>query len=866
MARRVMCLRKMGVRALITTLFFSLSLGPVPVSVAAPATTTASTIKTDAYDVPAYTQAKLPSISSCDAKAGADDASTDLPSSGNSYIDAVTSTATKLNKTYGTGKTKDDTTSSDDEEVDGNATLDTDCDKLKGDGAADKLGIDGDKLQCGVVNGDGYVDKMRAKKLASQKYLACKRGVLDALRGEIGCFKKQIADADGYMNEIVNGKGGLAEMLKSGNDDLMQIDQEIQDRQSQYTAANDRIEGGDGGNPPGLKAAKAALTDLSTKLPERVTQVNQQVQNLRSQQARFETLVGQLAMARAMDCMNTPVQGYRCVKDGATSSKYPTGSVSPVDYLKCIYAQSANKVAGGTVVRNATREDSYMKSATAAFTQAAGKAPSATALPDFSDTKAFTASMKVYTVNNPTDLAKLLGPTLRDMEAATGKNMTAQFTADINRCYAAAKKEVATERTDANSPIRASEIAMQQSFDTTKAANAKAFRELRDSYGTAVKAATGQSVNIDISKCEAASLEDQAKCFDALNAMTDALLTGKVVPTASPLTGPALALTNGQDPIHSFAAVLMAKNVTQRTIPVNCSGVDDCLTKYTNLRTQLKQTVDERKAFKETYKTQVNNRLLMTAKDLASKGVTGAGQAGVQQSGITLNSVSADVQKRKNQLATAMSKMGVEAGLDLDPKELKDPAKDDATGLYKPSDLKSLVMAEVSPALPDVNSKGFTDALKSISDRDKEESKLEDGLDTDIAAIESKVAECAKDKKKAALDTAEKACDKGREDMRACVTAAGKDQISMTSADINAIVDKMGCKTPECKIEAIKAAKGQQTGNSAPTTVAISCGISPAEVKSKCQYYDQLVDDMQKGDDGTSSKKSTTGDKSHNAK
>jgi hypothetical protein len=866
MIRPVMCLKKLGVRALVTPLFFSLSLGPVPVAFGGASPTPSSIIATSTYTVKDYSQSKLPSISSCDAKAKDSDTTTDLPSSGNSYIDSVTSTATKLNKAYGSGakKSTDDTESNDDD-IDGNATLDTDCEATKDKVASTKLGIDADKLAC-PLPAKPTLDELLEKKDASQKYLACKRGVLDALKGEIGCFKKQIADANGYMNEVVNGPGGLAEILNQGNNDLQSIDQEIQDRQSQYSSANERIEGGEGGNPPGLKQAKQALTELTTKLPSRVTQVNQQVQNLRSQQARFETLVSQLSMARAMECMNTPMQGYRCVKDGTTSTKYPSGSVSPVDYLKCIYAQSANKVAGGTMVRNAPREDAYMKQATAAFAQAAGKAPSATTLPDFSDSKAFSATMKVYTVNNPADLLKLLSPTLKDMQGATGKNMTAQFQADINRCYSTAQKEVATERTDANSPIKASEVAMQQSFDTTKAANAGAFRELRDSYATAIKAATGQSVNIDTSKCETASLEDQAKCFDALNSMSDALLTGKVNPTSSSLTGPAQALTNGQEPIHKFAAVLMAKNVTNRTIPVACSGVDECLTKYTGLRTQLKQTVDERKAFKETYKTQVNNKLMTTAKDLASKGVTGAGAAGIQTSGITLNSVAAGVEKRKTQLATAMSKLGVDAGLDLDPKEIKEPGKDDATGLFKPSDLKSLVMAEVTPQLPDMNSKGFTDALKSIGERDKEVEKLEDALDTDMAAYQSKAAECAATKKKAS-------CDKATEVLKDCKETASKNNLAVLDADIASVTAKLNTinsntkrtdsDTKEANTLNEKIAK--DNSDKASFTTASFCGIESTHMDTYCEYGDAVTDNKDKGNQATGQNKSGNSNTSTNA-
>jgi len=861
-----MCLREFGVRAVITALFLQLSLGSSAVAFAAD-----EKIAVDTYTPREFTAAKLPAISSCDAKATSDSiTSADMPATGSSYMDAILGTAAKLDKSFGNKSSTDTEDSDDEDDVDGNATLETDCEALKEKGASDKLGIDSEKLQCGVVNADGYIEHMKEMANASRKYLACKRGVLDALRGEIGCFKKQIADAEGYMNELVNGQGGLAEMLKAGNDDLQKIDQEVQDRTAQMTAANERIEGGEGGNPPGLRQAKDKITELSQKLPTRVTQVKQQTENLRNQQSRFETMVGQLSMARAMECMNAPTAGYRCVAEGTMSSNHPewNGAVSPMTYLKCLTAQSANKLVNGKVIKNAKREEALLKTVDAAFTQASAKAPNPTSLPDFSDAKAFAASMKVYTVKTPADLEKLLAPTLQTMEGATGKAMTAQFRADMNRCYSTAKKEIAAERVDSNSPIKASETAMKQSFETTRSANATAFREMRDTYLLAVKAATGQSVNIDTSKCEAASLEDQGTCFDALNSMTDALLTGKVNPTQ--LTGPAMALTNGQEPIHGFSSTLAAKNVSARSITVNCSGVDDCLTKYTNYRTQLKAAVDERKAFKETYKGNINNKLLNTAKELASKGTMGAGAAGVQASTITLNAVAANIERRKTQLATALSRLGVKDGLDLDAKEIKTPEKDE-NGLFKPSDLRTLVMSEIVPALPDTSGKGFTKTTDAISERDEALDKLQDAIEKDFNSLEAKKAECTtklKEKNCQVIKDFQKEFCESDKDSIATSIKSWEDIKNRWTSEADVETDATKKTAAETKamnaqkeIDKLKASKlGEKTAPDPSSTTELTCGTAPAAYADACGFAGKISTVGDKGNQSTGKSKSDSDD------
>lgn len=807
-------------------------------------------IKGEDYKYEDYAQTKLPSISSCDPKA---ESSLDsIGSMGNATIDAITGTGLTLYNKYGKKEKSSETDSDDD--VDGNATLDKDCPAEK------KLGYDAEKFTCGQVKDADFITSLSEKRDDGRKALACQRGVLDAINGEISCFKKQISEAEKYMNELIAGPGGLADMLKDGNEQVTKIDGEIQDRESQAKAANERIQGGEGGNPPGLLAAKTALTKLSAELPETLAKVNAQVENLRNQQSRFNSLVDQLPMARAMECMRTPMKGYSCVKKGSTSAKYPSGDVSPLDYVKCIYAQSANKVVGGTVVKNTTRETAYFANAEAAFKRATDKTPAKTDLPDFSDKGAFTASMKVYPVTNPADLIKLIGPNLSEMDAATGKKVSAQFQSDLNRCHAAAKREVAKERTDANSQIKASEVAMKQGFEASRAANAKEFRNLRDSYIQTVKAATGQAIKVDTSQCEQSSLEDQAKCFDAFNAMNDSLLTGKVVAPSGKLTGPAAALTAGNNPIFRFGSSLVAKGVPQRTIKIECTGIDDCLTQYTNHRTKLTALVEERKAFKETYKTNVNTRLQAIAADLASKGTTGGGQAGVQASGITLNRLSGDIAARKALLEKAMTKLGVGAGIDLDPKEVKTPSTEKGE-MFKSADLKDLVLASIAPGLPDVNSKGFGDASKSLKERDDELEKKQDELDKVVAAAEAKKGECAKDLKKLARDAAKEVCDKDTATMNACIAASGKDAASTLIADLAAI---NVFTTKEERDRAMKLVEekhaGEKKGTNGSATTPINCSISQEQVDSKCSEWEKLVNNLIKGAEGTGGKNKKSSD------
>src|SRR5690606_31345406 len=176
---------------------------------------------------------------------------------------------------------------------------------------------------------------MRARKI-----LACQRGVLDAINGELSCFKKQITEAQAYMNELINNQGGLASMLNTGTAQMTAIDQEVADREAQLKELTRRLED----SKTGMGAAKEALDKLSSEIPTQQTAIENTIQKIREDQQRYDTLVRQATLGRTLECLKRPAPGYICVKQGSSSSKYPTGNVSPLDYMKCIYAQNANRV------------------------------------------------------------------------------------------------------------------------------------------------------------------------------------------------------------------------------------------------------------------------------------------------------------------------------------------------------------------------------------------------------------------------------------------------------------------------------------------------------------------------------------------
>ncbi len=761
-------------------------------------------------ELPDYKNTQLPSITSCDPK---NPASTYFSAGGSTAAGEILKTA--ANAAISVKDSYDPM--SEEESIDGKATIDTPCDEPASI-ATDNV----DKLACRLMNAD-YIDDQKKEVAKAIKAMACQRGVLTAMGGEVACLKKQIGEAEKVIDAIVNSPGGLASMLKTGQDTF-------QDRSQQLKTVTERIKGNGSGNI-GLEGAAKLLQDLGVAVPAQVELANTQVTTIREDQARFETLVKQVETAQILKCMNTPVEDKSCLMRGATSSskKYATGPVSPLDHYKCIYAQSANKVVDGTPVLNPGRETELNLYAEKTLTIKSGDEISAFAdFPQIPDADTFRKSSRTFELNTPADLYKRLKEKVGTMNTA-GKNFSGQLDIDFKRCQRLAESRTAKDRSSATSTLRSGQNAMDQSFTKIKSQNATAFRDLRNKYAMALKAATGVSRLPDTQNCEKGSIEAQAQCFDALNSMVDTLYTGKTRSTDKALGAAALGLTGGANPVRAFLGSVPATNDKSRTIPVDCAGVDDCLTKYNSVESGLR-------SFTESYPANLNNTIQQTAMNISTGSDPKTGQPVPGAS--NLLAVTQGIEAVKAKLMSALSKLGVDDGLNLDPKSVTPPEKD-PSGLFQTAGLKNLVLAGLNPGLPDSGSKGFGDTLKAINERKKEIVEQQGKLATFMQELDSRKLACEAETSKGIMDLAEKKCDKATDELNKCIEAASKDPVSQVASFADYIATfKNG--TPQQYNDYVKSMRSKQ--NNGAATTGLNCGISPEEKNKACDYFESLSD------------------------
>lgn len=765
-------------------------------------------IKGGTYTEPTYSNHSLPVISSCEAGANGDEDGT-IPGTGNAVVDSATSTFNTLNKNFGKRKRSGDDLDGEEDGI--GVGLGTDCEKLYGN--IPDLSIENAKeTACGEFKDNaGLVKDQEAIVGKIQQKLACEKGVLGAIRGEIACFKKQIGDAEKFVDSLVTGKGGLNDMLRGATDTMTKMDQEIQDRTSQMKIVDERINGGQNQLPPGLASAAAGLAKLTTSLPGVADSAEKLGTNVL-------TVVQQAETAEIYSCLNETQAGKTCVSASSTNSMYPAGSVSLLQQIQCLSSQSVNRVTSGGVVGDRNTEKNEFEKAKAALTLT-GRIRAESAMNDKVETY---AEVPDYKFDTPAKLnAELRGQIakLRAKDGNQAKAFLAAYDARYKTCASSAGSKIAQTRTKIEKSV--------------KSKNAAIYRDIRNQYSTALQAATGKSIMLNTAQCESGTLSEQTTCFQRMNKMVDCLYTGQSCVSGA-VSGASIGLTDGMDAMKSFLGSVPARGDPNRTLTVACAGINDCLTKYTSLRTGLDTAVNDAKQAKETMKTNVNAKLQAAATNLASgKDANTSADLGL---GMTVNQVTTSIGAAKAKIAAAMARLKLGSSLDLSPKKVPGVEVDEKSGLYKMGDLRNLVLGAINPGLPDSNGDGFKDAGDAIKEKEKELGDEKKELSKYLAELKSRASSCVVDAKNAH-------CDKAKESFQRCLEMAKADQVSEAQKNADNINRVLMSAAGVGNI-----GDGASDKNERPNTAAI-CGISAREADKVCGFGPKVTDDSEKPQD-----------------
>lgn len=768
-------------------------------------------IKGGTYSEPTYSNNSLPAISSCEAAAKNAGEDGFIPGTGNAIVDTVTSTANTLNKGFGKGKLSGKGV--DDEDGESGVGLDTDCEKLYGN-LPDLSVEDAEKTSCGVFDkGGNYLADQAALVGKIQQKLACEKGVLGAIRGEIACFKKQIGDAEKFVDNLVTGKGGLNDMLKGATETMTKMDQEIQDRTSQLKLVDERINGGPNQLPPGLASAMAGLAKLTTSLPGTVDAAEKLATNV-------QTVVQQAETAEIYSCLNESQAGKTCVSASTSNSIYPAGSVSLLQQIQCLSSQSINRVTSSGVVGDRTSERNEYEKAKTALTLT-GRIRAESAMNDKIETY---SEVPEYKFDTPAKLNTELRAQISKLRAKDGtqaKAFLAAFDARYKSCSTAAASKIAQTKIKVEKAV--------------KSKNAAIYRDIRNQYSTALQAATGKSIMLNTAQCESGSLADQTTCFQRMNKMVDCLYTGQSCASGA-VSGASIGLTDGMDAVKSFLGSVPAKANPNRTLTVACAGISDCLAKYTSLRTGLDTAVGDAKQAKETMKTNVNSKIQNAAMNLASGKDANTGvDLGL---GMTVNKVTTSIDAAKAKIIAAMGRLKLSSSLDLSPKKVPGVEVDEKSGLYKMGDLRNLVLGAINPGLPDSNGDGFKDAGDAIKDKEKDLTEEKKSLAKFISALKSKSFSCLSDAKKAV-------CEHMKSENLQCLEKAKNDPLNLLVKGANdPLARALSTDASAEKLQKLVGEAIEMKKNGADTS--LECGFAPDEMNKYCPHGDMVSDAMEK--------------------
>ncbi len=545
----------------------------------------------------------------------------------------------------------------------------------------------------GNFNSDSYNDLFQDLE-ESKKGLQCRKAKLSMLNGELDCLNSTAQSTDTF----------LASVQAKFDQDLAQVQEQVdvikkvQDDRAQQAKEIERRLMGDG-TPgfPGLIAIEAEMRAAVDGAATELSNAEEAVKENERSEAILNEQVQSRTTALMVDCFNNTV-----MSDGDTCPD-EKGNFVPVPPAQAVVcrAERAKWVSGdGTTIERDQKTKRQAKvfanNVKAYIAGLFGDAPKNSVIPDPKDGEKVVEFGDQSTVNlSEADFKKKIQSGSGKYQAH-GMNIGGFLQARVGQCFARARERVKKEREKKSSKFGVLQEQIKSGYRKISAANAQLLRRRADLYTRMNRATTGQALPLDVNACLVAKIQDQLLCIkDADQNIANAFVG---VGTNAEVSAPIPARDG------------------KLVIPVNCNGVQGCITKLTaarkNVDDELRRIGDEKTAFVRKSNLMAENMIKEARERIAPQ--------------------TAMVQEHISKINRVLSaNLGI-SGINFPPivpqgKSLMEDV-DPETGLIRgTSDIRGLVAGLASPPMPDVTTKlaSVSGAVaKEVKDTEKSIGKM----------------------------------------------------------------------------------------------------------------------------------------------
>jgi hypothetical protein len=600
----------------------------------------------------------------------------------------------------------------------GALTIDTVC--------AEADPVDPSALSCKSLSPSGKFDmallrSYKEKNRTALSSLNCKKGKMMAIQGELQCLSNQ---AGILSQQISTLQSAYTQNIQRMQQDVQKMNAILTDRVAQMEDVTAKLGDGEKGSA-GMLQMRENIKGLVAGIPKEVAMIKERQKKAADDRKALQEQAQVRTMALTNDCFKKRTKpSFQCEKNGAPVSAY--------EYVLCRYQQNEQVSKKGAVETDSltkSRAEANAKGLAAVLDGIFNDSPKNPNMPS-NQQEQQQAMTAVTTITTAADIEAQYGNLLRRYDSS--RTPVHDFViGELTTCYKRSESIVSKEK---NRPSSELTLAAQRikSFETeTSTMATELMNKYSQTYTEALASMTGGHYSMDLSTCQNAKPEVVSGCFDKISSTMSGVLDSK----------PIGLIIKGSD----------AKN----NIAFKCAGLNGCITKLQQVRTNLKSEFQRVDTYKKNYVTQANQNVEKFTKSMAQN----------------LSVQSQQLDSRMKQLNGALASLGISSMVNLGSVEGEQLEFQEPDNLVKPpKNVLNLIGGQMNPPMLNVTGSSFTEAQGALGAEIKQ---IEKDEISKVKDSDAKLVELSKECTENAISDKLAAAQRGVDELnsRSCVQA-----------------------------------------------------------------------------------------------
>lgn len=431
------------------------------------------------------------------------------------------------------------------------------------------------------------IDQILASYNPQMCAVQCNQGVIRARQEDLKCALNR---AVGFQNKIGSLNNQMAANFNAAKKTMVAFKQEIANQTKAQANVNLWLNGD--GKSPGLLDTQAKMAAWKQQFPQDIAAATKDMQNVQQAQAALESEKAIVTAGKFKQCFfDTPQPGLKCDANDTKPITYP-------EYVKC------KQVRAGSMTTNSqgsqldyngvlsAQAQSQAANVMTSFDNIRANLPDVTDIAPTGD-KVAAASQTPAMIQSASDVDRYFGSSLDGMFLVDPRTraktpLRGYLQSAFSYCATLARNQMSAQEKSASSNLSVRRLANKQLQQDTVAKMNQLLAGANQQYQMATAAMTRTPQALNISGCQAATMQTKVGCLQDIQNKVTAVVDGPATFPARPIYG-----TKPGVPV----------------VTVNYTSLNDAVAQANNLNTQLDSSIGSLNNSKEAYATQFTTEL-----------------------------------------------------------------------------------------------------------------------------------------------------------------------------------------------------------------------------------------------------------------